>query len=287
MTQGGSATPPGWAGDPVVDAGFAAAYAPDPEGDVLVSDGGPAAPAGAAGAPGAVGGGLAGPGAVGAVIASEQDERDLLADLAARRLTADGRRVRAPEPARLSPARAVAGAAVSVAGVCLGIGTLLWVSDDPSEGPGPTVSQQAGLAAEPAPLVAPPPAETELAPVDPPSPAAVAVPSAAPSPAAVAAAPAAPPVRSVVVPVTVLNNSNRSGLADRAARRFEQGGWPVRLTGNFRGQIPVTTVYYDPGLEASARAFAADFAGIVRVRPRFATLPARGVVVVLTREFAA
>ena len=53
-----------------------------------------------------------------------------------------------------------------------------------------------------------------------------------------------------------------------------------------RCRIPVTTVYYDPGLEASARAFAERFEGIVRVRPRFATLPARGVVVVLTREFA-
>jgi hypothetical protein len=89
------------------------------------------------------------------------------------------------------------------------------------------------------------------------------------------------------VAVTVLNNSTRTGLADRAAARFERGGWPVALVGNFRGQIPVTTVYYDPGLEVSARAFAAAFDGIVRVRPRFATLPARGVVVVLTREFAA
>ena len=86
--------------------------------------------------------------------------------------------------------------------------------------------------------------------------------------------------------MTVLNNSNLSGLADRAAVRFRKGGWQVRLTGDFRGQIPVTTVYYDPGLEASARAFAADFAGIIRVRPRFATLPAHGVVVVLTRDYA-
>jgi hypothetical protein len=55
--------------------------------------------------------------------------------------------------------------------------------------------------------------------------------------------------------------------------------------GNFRGRIPVTTVYYDPGLETSAREFADAFEGVVRVRPRFEGLPARGVVVVLTREF--
>ena len=218
----------------------------------------------------------------------EADERDLQADLAARRLTADGRRVRAPDPGRLSPRRAVAGAAVSVAGVCLGIGTLLWLTSDPDQGPGPTV------AAAPRPLpLSTAPAESELPPVDPPSPAAtppVAAPSpASPSPASpVAGIPArpAPPVRSVVVPITVLNNSRVTGLADRASRRFARGGWPVRLTGNFRGQIPVTTVYYDPGLRASAEAFARDFDGIARVRPRFATLPARGVVVVLTREFA-
>ena len=199
----------------------------------------------------------------------------------------------ASSPTRLSPGRALAGAGVSVAGVLLGIGSLLLVTDDPSTGPGPTVR------AEPAPLAQDPPLETETEPAAPPS-----VPALQPSvvvPASVVPAPVAPPSPSpaapppsaraarpsLVVPVTVLNNSNKTGLAERAAARFNRGGWPVALTGNFRGQIPVTTVYYDPGLEASARAFAADFRGIVRVRPRFATLPARGVVVVLTREFSA
>lgn len=169
---------------------------------------------------------------------------------------------------------------MSLAGVCLGIGTLLWVSGDPLPGPGAT-------AGGPLPLSSPVD-ETGLPPVDPPT-----APAAAPaSPLPTAPAVAAPVVPvaaapSVVVPITVLNNSNRTGLADRAAMRFARGGWPVRLSGNFRGQIPVTTVYYDDGLEASARAFARDFEGIARVRPRFATLPARGVVVVLTREFSA
>ncbi|CAA9324655.1 MAG: hypothetical protein AVDCRST_MAG07-1409, partial [uncultured Frankineae bacterium] len=109
-------------------------------------------------------------------------------------------------------------------------------------------------------------------------------PAAAPvAPAEQSAAPAPPPV----VPVTVLNNSRRSGLAARGAAQFAAGGWPVAATGNFRGRIPVTTVYHDPGLEVSARAFAARFDGVARVRPRFAGLPARGLVVVLTREFAA
>ncbi|MBW3639838.1 MAG: LytR C-terminal domain-containing protein [Actinobacteria bacterium] len=193
----------------------------------------------------------------------------------------------AASPTRLSPARALTGAVVSVAGVLLGVGILLWVTDDPSKGPGPTVR------AEPAPLAEkPPPEPSPLSPALPSLPSTVApateVPITVASPAPLPAAPPPPgPPPSLVVPVTVLNNSKQTGLAERAAARFDRGGWPVALTGNFRGQIPVTTVYYDPGLEASARAFAADFRGITRVRPRFSTLPARGVVVVLTREFSA
>lgn len=198
---------------------------------------------------------------------------------APRPLPRTGRPARAPQPGRLSPARALAGAAVSVSGVLLGIGSLLWISDDPSSGPGPVVA-------------APPPAsqfatapEAEEAPVDPVEPPvpSVAVPPVAARPVT-SPAPAAP---SLVVPVTVLNNSRYDGLADRAAARFRAGGWPVKATGNFRGRIPVTTVYYEAGLEASARELARRFDGIARVRPRFATLPARGLVVVVTREYAA
>ncbi|MEX2292067.1 MAG: LytR C-terminal domain-containing protein [Mycobacteriales bacterium] len=261
MTRGASP----WS-DPAVDAGFAAAYgagAPSEEhgqllvGDPVPVDEVPEQPA-----------------------ATQQDEFAEAADAAARPITRTGRRARAPQPARLSPARAVGGAAVSVAGVLLGIGTLLWLSDDPSRGPGPVVQ------AEPE---APPP--RLIAPVDPPAPAPApveAAPSAAPaSPAAPASSAAAPAAPSVVVPVTVLNNSRRDGLAERGAARFRAGGWPVAATGNFRGRIPVTTVYYEPGQQASARAFAERFDGIARVRPRFATLPARGLVVVLTREYSA
>ncbi len=194
-----------------------------------------------------------------------------------------------PQPSRLSPVRALAGAVVAVVGVLLGVGSLLWVTEDPSTGPGPTVR------AEPAPLTEEVPLESEQEPSNRPSAAPVAP---SPVPAPVVPAPVVPSTspaespadtqkRSLVVPITVLNNSKETGLAARAAARFDRGGWPIALTGNFRGQIPVTTVYYDPGLEASARAFAADFRGIARVRPRFATLPAKGVVVVLTREFTA
>jgi hypothetical protein len=174
---------------------------------------------------------------------------------------------------RVGPRQALAGAALSVSGVALALVTLLWITDDPSADVAPdglgTVASSQDSAPEPEPTEAPaaiaatPPA----APPPPPSPAVTTPPS-------------------PVVPVTVLNNSRRAGLAARAAATFEAGGWPVAQTGNFRGRIPVTTVYYDPGMEVSAQAFAETFDGVVRVRPRFATLPARGVVVVVTREFA-
>jgi hypothetical protein len=214
-----------------------------------------------------------------------QDELAEAADRAQRPLTRSGRRARAPVPPRLSPGRAMAGAAVSVSGVLLGIGTLLWLSDDPSQRPGPAVQAPPPAAAD---AFATQP-ENETAPVDPVevAPPPVAAPAAPPPAAAAPAAPAAPAARPAVaeIPVTVLNNSRREGLADLAAARFRAGGWPVAATGNFRGKIPVTTVYYEPGQEAVARAFADRFDG-VRVRPRYARLPVRGLVVVVTREFA-
>lgn len=208
-------------------------------------------------------------------VPTEQDELDEAADRAARPVTRTGRRARAPQPPRLSPARAVAGAAVSVAGVLLGIGTLLWISDDPTAGPGPVVDTPPAATDSFATVP-----EAEEAPVDPP---AVEV----PSPAA-PVAPAAPPAAEApaLIPVTVLNNSRYTGLADRAAAEFRAGGWPVRETGNFRGRIPSTTIYYEAGQEAMAREFARRFDAVVRVRPRFDTLPARGLVVVVTRDYA-
>jgi hypothetical protein len=210
-----------------------------------------------------------------------QDELDEEADRAARPLTRTGRRARAPQPARLSPTRAVAGAAVSVAGVVLGIGTLLWISDDPTRGPGPVVQAPVDdLASQP---------EAEPVPVDPPVPSAAAVPPPpAQAPAPQAPAPAPPPAAapSVVVPVLVLNNSRTTGLADRAAAQFRAAGWPVRDTGNFRGRIRATTIYYPPGQRASAEEFARRFSGIERVLPRFEGLPGSGLTVVLTRDFA-
>lgn len=88
------------------------------------------------------------------------------------------------------------------------------------------------------------------------------------------------------MPVLVLNNSRIDGLAARAAAEFEDGGWPVRDTGSLRGRIRATTVYYEPGQQDVARAFAERFPQVVRVLPRLTGLPGQGLTVVVTRDIA-
>ncbi|MCW2542484.1 MAG: hypothetical protein JWM40_36 [Frankiales bacterium] len=87
-----------------------------------------------------------------------------------------------------------------------------------------------------------------------------------------------------VVPLTVLNNSKVSHLAEKSGAKFKAGGWPLAGTGNYRGQIDTTTIYYPAGQQASAERFGKQFG--VRVLPRFATLPGTGMTVVVTRDFA-
>ena len=89
------------------------------------------------------------------------------------------------------------------------------------------------------------------------------------------------------LPVTVLNNSRRTGLAHRAAAQVAGGGWPIRQIGNFTGRIAVSTVYYAPGQKRVAGAFAHQFSAVQRVLPRFHGLPGSGLTLVVTREWPA
>ncbi|HWG94829.1 MAG TPA: LytR C-terminal domain-containing protein [Mycobacteriales bacterium] len=210
-------------------------------------------------------------------------------------LTRHGRPARAARPPQLPVARALTGALVAVAGVALGIGTLLWATDAPE------TAGRGTLAAAPA---AEPAAEPDAAPLDEPAveepaaeePAAPAVevpveePAEVPAdvpaeqPAAEAPAPAAATVDEPAV--LVLNNSRIAGLAERSARRFEAAGWPVRDTGSLRGRIRATTVYYPPGQRAAAEEFARRFPEVRRVLPRLEGLPGTGLTVVMTRDAA-
>ena len=171
---------------------------------------------------------------------------------------------------RVSALGAVAGAALAVCGVALGISALLWAQPAP-----PAPREPAGLSAGVQ------DAGTEgTGATTSPAPAATPAPPAAPAPAPAVQAPAP-----VLEPVTVLNNSRIDGLAADAAADFEAAGWPVAATGNYRGRLTETTVFHAPGQEAAARDFAARFPGVTRVLPRTPTLPGSGLTVVLTRDF--
>lgn len=180
------------------------------------------------------------------------------------------------EGQRVGPARAAAGAALALLGVVLAI-VALFVFNGGSEPKGtPTVAAPPASSTRPtaAPSTAAPSAAASTA-----ASAASVRPSTAPA--------AAPPAVAPVVPVTVLNNTRRSGFAKVAAARFAAGGWPVPMTGNYRGRISVTTIYFAPGQQASAERFAQQF-HVPRVLPRSALPgnPTSGTTVVLTRGYA-
>jgi len=89
--------------------------------------------------------------------------------------------------------------------------------------------------------------------------------SAAPTGTATATATqSAAPTSGVVdraITLSVLNATNRGGLAGRAARALRATGWSV-TTGNERGQQPPTTVFYAAGeQQATAKAVADDLGG--------------------------
>jgi hypothetical protein len=177
----------------------------------------------------------------------------------------------------VSPVRALAGAAVAVAGVLLGIGALLWATDAPKGSPAlqQTQAQSSDVSPSPSPsLSSRPSPSTEPT-------------TAAPAPLVSPVATSPTPAAASKIALTVLNNSNVNKLAHRAAVKFGAKGWPIKLEGSFRGRIAVTTVYYAPGQQASAALLQKEFPAIQRVRPRFTGLPGSGLTVVLTRDYPA
>jgi hypothetical protein len=87
------------------------------------------------------------------------------------------------------------------------------------------------------------------------------------------------------VEVVVLNATGRKGLAARFAERLTASGWKVAAVGNFRGNVPATTVYYPTGKQQAAEALDAQFEGVDRIRPAFSGISQTRLTVILTREF--
>ena len=87
------------------------------------------------------------------------------------------------------------------------------------------------------------------------------------------------------LPVYVLNQTTRQGLAAAVAEDIESAGWSVTKVSWWRGRVPSTTVYYPAGYESAAEALSAAFPGIDRVRPRVAPMPDDALTVILCKEY--
>jgi LytR cell envelope-related transcriptional attenuator len=115
----------------------------------------------------------------------------------------------------------------------------------------------------------------------------------APTTSADGTTPAQPdPTEAVTAPpelrgeVGVLNATGVPGLAGRAQEALEAGGWPVPATDTYSGDVDVTTVFYPPGEEETARALAAQFPQIKAVEPTIEGLTTSRLVLILADDYA-
>ncbi len=83
------------------------------------------------------------------------------------------------------------------------------------------------------------------------------------------------------IPVAVLNNTTTKGLARNVAAKVAAAGWQVSGTGNWRGLIPETTVYYPAGFEAQAGQLAKDL-DFGRIRPAVSPMHSDRLTLILS-----
>ncbi len=83
--------------------------------------------------------------------------------------------------------------------------------------------------------------------------------------------------------VEVFNNSGISGLAATTATRATDIGWSVVGEDNWVGNIPTTTVYFPPRLEAAGKQLALDL-GISRTMPAVGVMKRDRLTVILTTD---
>jgi len=114
------------------------------------------------------------------------------------------------------------------------------------------------------------------------APAVSTAPTSAP-PSAPTSSPAAPAVK---IPVDIRNDTHISGLAAKAETTLTSGGWTVSSTGNYTHTVTETTVYYQPGDQASAQLLATQFPKILRVLAAPSGLAVGHLTLVLAQDWA-
>ncbi|HEY8728850.1 MAG TPA: LytR C-terminal domain-containing protein [Acidothermaceae bacterium] len=108
----------------------------------------------------------------------------------------------------------------------------------------------------------------------------------APASSTALAAPTAPSAPASKIPVDILNDTHISGLAAKAEKTLTSGGWTVPSTGNYAHTVTQTTVYYQPGQQASAQLLATQFPKIHRVLAAPSGLVAGHLTLVLAQDWA-
>ena len=83
------------------------------------------------------------------------------------------------------------------------------------------------------------------------------------------------------IEVAVYNNSRVTGLARSTADKVRAAGWTVTGTGNWRGSIPETTVYYPDGFDEQAKLLGRDL-DFGRVMPATAGMRDDRLTLILT-----
>ncbi|PPK70584.1 LytR C-terminal domain-containing protein [Actinokineospora auranticolor] len=88
-------------------------------------------------------------------------------------------------------------------------------------------------------------------------------------------------------PLRVYNNSTIEGLAHRAANDLAAKGWQITQVGAYRGLIPHTTVFYEPGTSQEAAAHKLGDEYGFQVEPRFDGIKdaSPGLILIVTKDY--
>jgi hypothetical protein len=166
---------------------------------------------------------------------------------------------------------------------------LIWINGGSSgNGTSPAaVGNRPSVAVTPTHASSPTPSRSRTTPARPASPTAIVKPahhhhnSSRPTPTGLG--PTSPPP-TVMAPVTVLNNSRRTGLAAAVAGELRAKNWKIASVGNFHGLLPQTTLYYAPGAKRAALHLSEEFDSIQRMAPnRQGNITAGALTLVVTR----
>jgi hypothetical protein len=85
--------------------------------------------------------------------------------------------------------------------------------------------------------------------------------------------------------VVIFDQTRRHDLVVAFRNALRAAGWEVAGSGPWVGKVPLTTVYYPPGMEAAARALMLRFPAITRSLPAFPGVPADELSVIICSDF--